>query len=101
MGPDTAHENRLALLRRDCWPPLQTALGAWVGVPVEFAPDGLIAQSIGGFLFSQISKTPAIIQTPSRSFAFARELTNRLEAVVTNALKRLHVGDDVLDLLLV
>ncbi len=49
MGPDTAHENRLAPFQRVCRPPLRTALGVWEGVPVKFALDGLIAQSIEGF----------------------------------------------------
>jgi len=91
----------MALLRRVCWPPLRIALGAWAGVPVEFAPDGLIAQSIGGFFIPTNFQPPAIIQTLSRSYSFAREITNRGEAAVTNALQSLYVGDYVLDLLLV
>jgi hypothetical protein len=35
-----------------CASPFRTALGAWAGVPVEFAPDVLSNQAVGGFFFS-------------------------------------------------
>ncbi len=78
-----------------------------MGVPVEFAPDGLITQSIRGFLFPRISGLPS--DQPNAFAKFQARGVSRSRARVyklarsnpSNSLQRLYVGDDVLDLLLI
>jgi hypothetical protein len=67
-----------------CASPLRTALGAWVGVPVEFAPDGPSNQVVGGFFFPLRFFPPhslsAKLQTGARWGSRVRENTIAREA---------------------
>jgi len=79
-----------------------------VGVPVEFAPDGLITQSIRGFLFPRISELPldqtkrfCEIPNTLAGFRVRSPACKLARSNPSKALQRFYVGDDVLDLLLV